>query len=73
MRSVRMSGQAEVPGRTASRSFCFFSFLGRRPSSAQSLLSCYDDVSNALWRVGSRGGPYGCWRGRKQEQGQGVA
>jgi hypothetical protein len=67
-----VGGQANVPGRDASRSSC--SFLGRAaPSPPQSLLSGYDDVPDVLWRVGSLGGPCGSGRRRQQEQGQGVA
>jgi hypothetical protein len=34
--------------------------------------SGYDDVEDALWRVGTLEGPSGSWLGRQQEHGQGV-
>ncbi len=70
--SVDVRGWTSLPGhRSVVRPACR---AGPRPGRpALSLLSGYDELSDALWRVGSLGGPCGSWRGRQQEQGQGVA
>ena len=66
----RWSGRRAVPGRVKA---VLVLPQEAAPSAPQSLLSGYDDVSDAPWRVGSLEGPCGSWRGRQQEQGQGVA